>query len=79
MKFFIVIFAFAIAFGLLYFFFWVNAIRHAIQNEYLGSGEKLAWILAMIFFPFFGVIFYWALSEKPEVGSERSYRESDLV
>ena len=68
-----------IAFGIAYFIFWITAVMNAARNECLESMEKLAWIAAMFFFPFFGVIFYWLLAERPEKIDKRHFRENEFV
>lgn len=68
-----------IAFGIAYFIFWITAVMNAARNECLSGTEKLAWIAAMFFFPFFGVIFYWILAERPEKLERKRFRESEYV
>lgn len=77
----IVLFACGVALGLLYLLFWISAVKHTIQNDFLESWEKLAWIFGMICFPFLGVIFYWVISgnNQPQAVPQKSYRESELV
>jgi hypothetical protein len=32
---------------------------HAITNKGLGDGEKIAWVLVIIFLPFIGSVIYF--------------------
>ena len=46
-------------FGLAGFAFWVWMLVHAITNKGLGDGEKVGWVLAIIFLPFIGSVIYF--------------------
>ena len=39
--------------------FWVWMLVHAITNKGLGDGEKIAWVLVIIFLPLLGCILYF--------------------
>ncbi len=41
------------------FAFWLWMLVHAITNKGLGDGEKIAWLLVVIFLPFIGSIIYF--------------------
>ena len=47
------------AIGLLLFVFIVWMLVHAITNKGLADGEKIAWVLAIIFLPFLGALLYF--------------------
>ena len=44
--------------GLLAFVFWVWMLVHAISNKGLTDGERVAWVLVIIFLPVLGSILY---------------------
>ncbi len=46
-------------FGVAAFVFWIWMLVHAISNKGLGDGERVAWVLAVIFLPFIGSILYF--------------------
>jgi preprotein translocase subunit YajC len=39
--------------------FWIWMLVDAIQNKGLGDGEKVGWVLAIVFFHFIGSILYF--------------------
>ncbi len=41
------------------FAFWVWMLIHAITSKGLGDGEKIAWVLVIIFLPFIGSVIYF--------------------
>ena len=41
------------------FAFWLWMLVHAITNTGLATGEKVAWVLAIIFLPCIGAIIYF--------------------
>ena len=47
------------AVGLAGFAFWIWMLVHAITNKGLSDGEKIAWVLAIIFLPVIGCILYF--------------------
>ncbi len=47
------------AIGILAFLFWIWMLVHALRNKGLSDGEKIAWVLAIIFLPFIGSILYF--------------------
>ena len=68
------------AFGLLFalfggvitlglFVLWVWMLVHAITNKALSDGEKIAWVLAVIFVPVVGPILYFFIG-RPKASSK---------
>jgi Phospholipase_D-nuclease N-terminal len=47
--------------GVAGFAFWVWMLVHAITNKGLGDGEKIAWVLVIIFLPVLGCILYFLI------------------
>jgi len=45
--------------GFLAFIFWLWMLIHAITNKGISGGEKVAWILVVIFIPLLGSIIYF--------------------
>jgi phosphotransferase system glucose/maltose/N-acetylglucosamine-specific IIC component len=45
--------------GLLIFAFWIWMIIDAIQNKGLSDGEKIGWVLAVVFLHILGAILYF--------------------
>jgi hypothetical protein len=41
--------------------FWIWMLVDAIQNRRLSDGEKICWVLAIIFLPFLGSLLYLLL------------------
>ncbi len=41
------------------FVFWVWMLIHAIQNKGLTDGEKIAWVLVVLFLHFLGALLYF--------------------
>jgi phospholipase D-like protein len=46
-------------FSLVCFAFWLWMLVHAITNKGLSDGEKIVWVLVVIFLPFLGSIIYF--------------------
>jgi hypothetical protein len=44
--------------GLLLFAFWIWMIIDAIQNKGLTDGEKVGWVLVVVFLHFIGALVY---------------------
>jgi Phospholipase_D-nuclease N-terminal len=44
---------------LLVCFFWIWMLVDAIRNRGLSDGEKIGWVLAIIFFHFIGSLLYF--------------------
>ena len=47
--------------GLLAFVFWIWMIIDAIQNKGLTDGEKIAWVLVVIFLHCIGALLYFLI------------------
>ncbi|HLH53703.1 MAG TPA: PLDc N-terminal domain-containing protein, partial [Verrucomicrobiae bacterium] len=47
------------ALSLACFAFWLWMLIHAVTNKGIGNGEKIAWVLVIIFLPFIGSIIYF--------------------
>ena len=45
--------------GLAIFIFWIAMLVHAIQNRRLSGGQKLVWVLVIIFLHFLGALIYY--------------------
>ena len=43
------------------FAFWVWMLVHSITNKGLGDGEKIAWVLVIVFLPVLGCILYFLI------------------
>ena len=48
-----------VPFGLLLFAFWIWMLIHAITNRGLSDGEKIAWVLVVLFLHFLGAVIYF--------------------
>jgi len=45
--------------GLAAFAFWLWMLIHAVTNKGLASGEKVAWVLVILFLPCLGALIYF--------------------
>lgn len=45
--------------SLVLFVFWLWMLIHALTNKGISGGEKIAWVLVVIFVPFVGSIVYF--------------------
>jgi hypothetical protein len=45
--------------GLLAFVFWIWMLIDVIQNKGLTDGEKVGWVLAVVFLHFLGALLYF--------------------
>ena len=63
------LFAFLImaAISLACFAFWLWMLIHAITNKGLGDGEKIVWVIVIIFLPFVGSLIYFFIG-RPKGG-----------
>jgi hypothetical protein len=57
----IFMFLFLAIIGLLAFVFWIWMIIDAIQNKGLTDGEKIAWVLVVIFLHCIGALLYFLI------------------
>ena len=48
-----------IPFGLLLTVFWIWMLVHAVTNSALSDGEKIAWVLIILFLHFLGALIYF--------------------
>ena len=50
--------------------FWIWMLIHAITNRGLGDGEKIAWVLVILFLHFLGALIYFfaGRSRQPNAG-----------
>jgi len=54
---------FAIPIGLALFAFWIWMLIHAIQNKGLSDGERIAWVIVLVFVHFLGAILYFFIGK----------------
>jgi hypothetical protein len=47
------------ALAVLAFLFWIWMLIHAVTNKGIGDGEKIAWVLVILFLPFLGALIYF--------------------
>ena len=52
------------------FVFWIWMLIHAITNRGLTDGEKIAWVLIIIFLHFLGAVIYFFVG-RPKGGAAR--------
>jgi hypothetical protein len=51
------------AISILYLVFWLWMLIHAIGNKGLSDGEKVVWVLVIIFLPVLGSILYFFIGK----------------
>jgi hypothetical protein len=51
--------------------FWVWMLVHAITNSGLGDGEKIAWVLVILFLHFLGALIYFAVGRPKGLTARR--------
>jgi len=63
------IFWFLIVFPLisLCFVFWIWMLISAIQNKGLSDGEKIAWVLVVLFLHILGALLYYFIGRSKQV------------
>jgi hypothetical protein len=49
--------------GVACFAFWLWMLVHAIGNKALTDGERIVWVLVIIFLPFLGSILYFFIGK----------------
>ncbi|MBE0541597.1 MAG: PLDc N-terminal domain-containing protein [Verrucomicrobia bacterium] len=54
----LLVFLFVSGLGLALTAFWIWMLVSAIQNKGLTDGEKIGWVLAIVFFHFIGSLLY---------------------
>lgn len=57
--------------GLLVFVFWIWMLIDAIQNKGLTDGEKIGWVLAIVFLHIIGAILYFFIGRPKRFTSIR--------
>ena len=68
-----------LVFTLGFAFIWFLPILFILASDVTSSGEKLAWILAIIFLSWFAWIFYFLVApikKRPDYENYRDYRYS---
>jgi len=55
------------ALALLFTIFWIWMLVDAIQNKGLADGEKIGWVLAIVFFHFLGSVLYFFIGRPKRV------------
>ena len=58
----------AMLLGLAAFVAWVWMLVHAITNRGLSDGEKILWVLLIVFLPLLGVILYFFIGRPKKPG-----------
>ena len=56
------------AISLACFAFWLWMLIHAITNKGLGDGEKIVWVIVIIFLPFVGSLIYFFIGRPKAIG-----------
>ena len=55
----LLIFAVVLPIALALFAFWIWMLISAVQNKGLGEGEKIAWVLVIVFVHWLGALLYF--------------------
>jgi hypothetical protein len=56
------------AIGIACFAFWLWMLIHAIKNKGLSDGERIVWVLVVVFLPFLGSILYFFIGRSKALG-----------
>jgi len=56
--------SFLVVMVLLLFAFWIWMLIDAIQNKGLTDGEKIGWVLAVLFLHFIGALLYFFIGRQ---------------
>jgi hypothetical protein len=56
-----------ILFSLLFLIIWLYALVDCLRSEFRRSGDKVAWLLAVIFLPILGSVLYLAFSKNTKL------------
>lgn len=64
----IIVWLFVALLSLAGFAFWLWMLIHAITNKGLSDGEKIVWVLVVIFLPFIGSIIYFIIGRPKGAG-----------
>jgi len=62
---------FLACFGVLVVVFWIWMLVHAITNKGVGDGEKIAWVLVILFLHLLGAVIYFFVG-KPKATSAQA-------
>ena len=62
---------FLLPFVIFAFVFWLWMLVHAITNSGVGDGEKIAWVLVILFLHFLGALIYFIVG-RPKGMTSRS-------
>ncbi len=54
--------------GLMVFVFWIWMLIDAIQNKGLTEGEKICWVLAVVFLHLIGAVLYYFIGHPKRDG-----------
>ena len=49
-------------FGIFLMIFWIWMLIDAIKNKAISDGEKIGWVLAIVFFHFIGSLLYFFIA-----------------
>ncbi len=55
--------------AILAFVFWIWMLIHAVTNKGLGDGEKIAWVLVILFTHFIGALIYFFIGRPKSVAA----------
>ena len=61
-----------LALSALWFVFWIWMLVHAITNKGVSDGEKICWVLAVIFLPVLGALLYFFIG-RPKGGGAAAF------
>jgi hypothetical protein len=50
---------FMLGIGLVLFALWIASLVHAIRNRGLTDGERIVWVIVIVFLHLLGTILYW--------------------
>ena len=57
----------SLVFSALWLAFWIWMLVHAITNKGVSDGEKICWVLVVIFLPVLGALLYFFIG-RPKGG-----------
>jgi hypothetical protein len=62
------------ALAVIYLTIWLQAIWHCLSS--CTGADRTTWLILLLFLPFFGVLFYWALANRTERHADLSLYSS---
>ncbi len=65
----IILILFFLPVALAFMAFWIWMLIHAIQNKGLSDGEKIGWVLAIVFLHFLGALLYFFIGRPKKSAS----------